>query len=125
MSLGPLSDAVTSATDDAMGIVPRMWARDHTPWGAEPTEIADRLGWLEAPERADALVPELVELAQSVVSDGITDVLLVGMGGSSLYPEVLVRTFGPAAGSPRVRVLDSTDPAAVLAAEAELLRLSL
>lgn len=120
MTLGPLSEAVTAATEEAMSLVPRMWDRDHTVWGDDPTEIADRLGWLDAPQRADDLVADLTRLAGDVVSDGVTDVLLVGMGGSSLYPEVLVRTFGPAAGSPRLRVLDSTDPAAVLAVEEEL-----
>lgn len=120
MTLGPLRADVADATDQALELVPRLWARDHTLWGDDPTEIADRLGWLDAPERAADEAPDLDRLADGVVRDGITDVLLVGMGGSSLYPEVLSRTFGPAAGHPRLRVLDSTDPAAVLAAEREL-----
>ena len=117
MTLGPLHDMVASTTREALELVPRVWARDHTVWGDEPTEIADRLGWLDAPDRADAAAADLARLAAAVVGDGVTDVLLVGMGGSSLYPQVLSQTFGPAAGSPRLWVLDSTDPAAVLAAE--------
>jgi glucose-6-phosphate isomerase len=115
--LGPLTDAVEAATREALSLVPRIWERDHTVWADDPTEISDRLGWLDAPERADAIVDDLHRLAADVVADGVTDVLLVGMGGSSLYPEVLATTFGSAAGSPRLRVLDSTDPAAVLATE--------
>jgi glucose-6-phosphate isomerase len=118
--LGPLTDAVEATTRDALALVSRIWERDHTVWGDDPTEISDRLGWLDAPERAEAVIGELERLAADVVADGVTDVLLIGMGGSSLYPEVLATTFGPAAGSPRLRVLDSTDPGAVLAAERAL-----
>ncbi|MFA9429464.1 glucose-6-phosphate isomerase [Egicoccus sp. AB-alg2] len=120
MTLGPLTDAVSSATTQAMELVPRMWERDHTVWRDDPTEISDRLGWLDAPERADEILGELTRLVADVVADGITDVLLVGMGGSSLYPEVLATTFGPSAGFPRLRVLDSVDPAAVAAVEQDL-----
>jgi glucose-6-phosphate isomerase len=120
MSLGPLTDAVEAANREALALVPRIWERDHTVWGEDPTEIADRLGWLDAPERADSVVGDLERLAADVVADGATDVVLVGMGGSSLYPEVLATVHGPAAGSPRLWVLDSTDPAAVLATERAL-----
>ncbi|GGI08370.1 glucose-6-phosphate isomerase [Egicoccus halophilus] len=120
MTLGPLTDAVADATRQALEVVPRMWDRDHTVWRDDPTEIEDRLGWLDAPERADEVRGELERLVADVVADGITDVLLVGMGGSSLYPEVLATTYGAAAGHPRLRVLDSVDPAAVIAAEEEL-----
>jgi glucose-6-phosphate isomerase len=120
MMLGPLTDAVETATREVLAIVPRIWDRDHTVWGESPTEISDRLGWLDAPERADEVVADLQRLAAEVVADGVTDVLLVGMGGSSLYPEVLATAHGPAAGSPRLRVLDSTDPGAVLHAERNL-----
>ena len=120
MTLGPLTDAVADATRQAMTLVPLIWDRDHTVWRDDPTEISNRLGWLDAPERADEVTGELQRLAADVVADGITDVLLVGMGGSSLYPEVLATVFGPAAGHPRLRVLDSVDPAAVQAAERDL-----
>jgi transaldolase / glucose-6-phosphate isomerase len=114
VSLGPLTAAAADATERALTLVPRMWERDHTVWGDDP------LGWLDAPERAEPLLADLERLVAGIVHDGVTDVLLVGMGGSSLYPEVLVRTFGPQAGFPRLRVLDSTDPAAVLTVEEEL-----
>ncbi|MEX2549630.1 MAG: hypothetical protein WD638_05360 [Nitriliruptoraceae bacterium] len=120
MTLGPLTDAVAAATAEALAVVPRIWDRDHTVWSEDPTELADRLGWLDAPERADRVKDELVALATAVRDEGITDVLLVGMGGSSLYPAVLSAVFGPGPGWPRLHVLDSTDPAAVLAMEKEL-----
>jgi glucose-6-phosphate isomerase len=118
--LGPLSDAASTALEEASQLVPRLWDRDHTVWNDDPTEIADRLGWLDAPTRADVARAELERVATAVVDDGVTDVLLVGMGGSSLYPLVLSSVYGPAAGHPRLWVLDSTDPAAVLEIENEL-----
>ena len=120
MQFGSLTDAVATATTEALTVVPRIWDRDHTVWGSDPTEPADRLGWLDADVRAEEVRDQLERSAAALVDDGITDVLLVGMGGSSLYPEVLATTFGPAVGSPTLRVLDSTDPAAVLAAERDL-----
>ena len=118
--LGPLHEAATDAIEQAMALVPRLWARDHTVWSEDPTEITDRLGWLDAPERAQDRIADLEQLAADVAADGVTDVLLVGMGGSSLWPEVLATSVGSASGAPRLRVVDSTDPAAVLAAEREL-----
>ncbi|MFU8840701.1 MAG: glucose-6-phosphate isomerase [Nitriliruptoraceae bacterium] len=117
MTLGPLTDAVAHATDEALAGVPRIWARDHTWWADDPTELADRLGWLEAPERAVAASADLVARAGQVRADGITDVVVVGMGGATLYPRVLASTFGSGPGAPRLHVLDSTDPAAVLGIE--------
>jgi glucose-6-phosphate isomerase len=117
VTLGPLTDAVATATEEALAGVPRIWDRDHTWWSEDPTELADRLGWLDAPERAHAGAAELVALADTVRADGITDVVLVGMGGSSLYPAVLSSTFPAVPGAPRLHVLDSTDPAAVLGLE--------
>lgn len=120
MTLGPLTDAVATATAEVLAGLPRVWEKDHTWWSEDPTELADRLGWLDAPERAEAARSGLESLADAVRADGITDVVLVGMGGSSLYPAVLVSTFGSAAGSPALHVLDSTDPGAVLALERAL-----
>lgn len=120
MHLGPLCDAAREAVATARAVLPRIWDRDHTVWGPDPTEIADRLGWLDAPGRSRALVPGLHALVDGLRADGITDVLLVGMGGSSLYPQVLAEALGPAEGGLRLTVLDSTDPGAVLAVEAAL-----
>jgi len=96
----------------------RLWAADHTLWTTDPQpEIVDRLGWLRLPETMRAAVPEILAFAEGVRADGITDIVLLGMGGSSLAPEVYRRTFGSRPGHPRLTVLDSTHPAAVEAVD--------
>lgn len=119
-ALAAVTATVEEAHDEARRLRGRVRERDHTVWRSDPTEVADRLGWLDAPRRVAELAGELGAFASEVVADGVTDVALVGMGGSSLFPEVLSRTFGPAAGHPRLHVLDSTDPRAVLDLERAL-----
>ncbi|WP_267419291.1 MULTISPECIES: glucose-6-phosphate isomerase [unclassified Curtobacterium] len=87
-------------------------AQDPDLWGpAAETEASSRLGWVEAVAVSRPLVPQIVELREQLHADGIDHVVLAGMGGSSLAPEVITRT----AGVP-LTVLDSTDPAQVTAA---------
>ncbi len=105
---------------DEDGVVGRMWARDHTVWREDPTEIADRLGWLTAPHSSRALVPEVRVLAEEAAAEGLTHAVLMGMGGSSLAPEVLRAALGAGPGGLDLRVLDSTHPGAIAAAEAEV-----
>jgi len=89
---------------------------DATLWGSPGTpELADRLGWLTIAERMLAEVDDLEAFAQQVSREGFADVVLLGMGGSSLAPEVLRRAFARRADRPRLRVLDSTDAAAISA----------
>jgi transaldolase/glucose-6-phosphate isomerase len=92
----------------------RIWAHDHTVWKPEPTEITNRLGWLHTAEVMLENVPRLEDLAEAVRADGYTHALLLGMGGSSLAPEVFRKTFGVKEGYLDLAVLDSTDPGAVL-----------
>jgi glucose-6-phosphate isomerase len=100
-------------------IVARIWAKDPTVFGeAGQPEIADRLGWLDIADRMLDEVGDLAAFADEVRDDGIADVVLLGMGGSSLAPEVLRRSLGSAAGRPTLHVLDSTDAQAVLEIEA-------
>lgn len=96
-------------------IVARIWARDHTVWQDDPTEVANRLGWLDCPVNMATRLPEFMALADKVRADGIDRVLLLGMGGSSLYPEVLATNavLMGAPGDMSLQVLDSTHPAAV------------
>lgn len=99
--------------------VARLWAKDHTLWSPQPVpEIADRLGWLTLPEAMQPEVPALVAFAREVVDDGITRVVLLGMGGSSLAAEVFAASFGRRPGHPELIVLDSTHPGAVRAVDA-------
>src|SRR3989442_13048451 len=77
----------------------------------------NRLGWIDAPEVSRAQWPELAAFAAGTRQDGLTRVLLCGMGGSSLAPAVLAHAFGGARGGAAFDILDSTDPGAVLDAE--------
>ncbi len=116
MQLGGLSGAVEErlAEFERDRYAARMWAHDPTRWKPDvPREIVDRLGWLHAPWRGDELLDQLNSLASDAVSDGITDVVLLGMGGSSLAPEMFMSTFGALAGHPRLTVVDSTHPDAI------------
>ena len=96
-------------------VMSRIWAHDHTVWKPEPAEITNRLGWLHSAEVMGDSVKRMEELADAVRCDGYTHALLLGMGGSSLAPEVFRKTFGVKDGFLDVAVLDSTDPAALLA----------
>lgn len=95
--------------------VRRLWARDSTLWSG--SDEAKWLGWLDITERQLARLDVFDDFAADVRDGGFTHVLLLGMGGSSLCPEVLSETFGQQEGSPRLHVLDSTDPAQVKAFE--------
>jgi len=94
----------------------RLQQRDHTLWRSDPAGIADRLGWLDAPENYEAHLDELESFARSCSREGFRRVLLLGMGGSTLAPEVFRDIFGVSRGCPDLRLLDSTHPGAVLAA---------
>jgi transaldolase/glucose-6-phosphate isomerase len=119
MSLGPAQRATDQrlADWDAAGFARRLWAKDHTLWAKEPAEISNRLGWLTLPEAMQAQAPAIAAFVQEARAVGFEHVVLLGMGGSSLAPEVFARTFGHTAGYPDLTVLDSTHPAAVRAVE--------
>ncbi len=92
-------------------VVGRIWRRDHTVWNPKPTEITNRLGWLNVTDIMSEQIPALESFAHEVLEAGYLNVGLLGMGGSSLGPEVLRQTFGSAPGYPELIVLDSTVPA--------------
>ena len=100
--------------------VRRMWRKDTTVWKQEPSHqkiIQNSLGWLTVADSMLEHAKDLKAFAERVRSDGFQDVMLLGMGGSSLCPEVFRRTFGQIPGYPRLHVLDSTDPATVRSME--------
>ena len=100
-------------------IVKRIWAKDDTVWGpAGQEEVANRLGWLTIASRMADEVDDLLAFASGVREAGYTDVVLLGMGGSSLAPEVLKRSFAGQVDGLSLTVLDSTDADAVRAAAA-------
>jgi transaldolase / glucose-6-phosphate isomerase len=115
-----LESAVALRLDasDVAQVPKRIWARDPTVWKDDPNtaEIRDRLGWLTVGE-AMAQQAKALEVFAGEMAGEFDRVVLCGMGGSSLAPEVLWRTFGPASGHPSLHVLDSTDPRAVAQAE--------
>jgi len=115
--LGAYRRLVDAALEDIRRdrIIPRIREKDYTVWGTGPAEIANRLGWLDSPEAMAVNVARLEAFAEKVSADGFTDALLLGMGGSSLAPEVFCKTFGVRDGRLDLTVLDSTDPGAVLA----------
>jgi glucose-6-phosphate isomerase len=96
-------------------VVARIWERDPTVWKPRDEEISNRLGWLSAPEQAAESLAEFEGFRRELAGEGFSHALLLGMGGSSLAPEVFSRVFGPGPGGLELRVLDSTDPEAVLA----------
>jgi transaldolase/glucose-6-phosphate isomerase len=96
----------------------RVWDRDPSLWSTNErvqAAIADRLGWLDAPAHFAEQAAALEGFGEGVRDAGFTTAVVGGMGGSSLAPDVLHRTFGTAEGWLGLRVLDSTDPAAVAA----------
>lgn len=103
---------ITSLIDDE--IATRIFAKDHTLWGPEAEhEAAIRLGWVEAPKVSQPLVRSILELRDALRAEGVSRILLCGMGGSSLAPEVIAGTADV-----QLSVLDSTDPEHVSAAMA-------
>jgi transaldolase/glucose-6-phosphate isomerase len=95
----------------AAGTTRALWARDAKVWSNQ--DEAKWLGWLDAPGREQAALPRYQTLATWAKSERFTDAIVLGMGGSSLGPEVLATTFDPVAGFPRLHILDSTSPAQI------------
>jgi transaldolase / glucose-6-phosphate isomerase len=115
-----LEPAVTDRVRRAQAesVAPRVWARDESLWGGPGVaEIGNRLGWLTISEKMLEHAPDLHAFAESAKADGLEHAVLLGMGGSSLGPEVIRRSYGDVPGGMRLHVLDSTDPGAVLATE--------
>ena len=120
--LGALQGEVDATLQraDAEHFAKKVWDKDPAFWKPNPAdqnEITDRLGWLTVTETMADALPRLTELRDGVRKAGFTHAVLLGMGGSSLAPEVLRETFGAAQGQPDLIVLDSTDPATLLDAE--------
>ncbi len=99
----------------------RLWAKDSTLWTPDPAkrqEIHDRLGWLDVADKMQEKLDELRDVAAQ--GRKFSDVVLLGMGGSSLCPDVLRNTFGAVKGHPKLHVLDTTDPATILGVRAKI-----
>jgi transaldolase/glucose-6-phosphate isomerase len=119
LSLGDgLGKAVAKSTEEwrASAKIRRLWQRDKSVWTG--TDEDKWLGWLDSPAKAD--VADYEDYAGRVKGQKFSDAVVLGMGGSSLGPEVLAETFGKKPGFPKLHVLDSTDPAEVRAMEAKI-----
>jgi len=112
-------DAIKHLVDE--DVIARIAARGANLWKDDPAHAAiirNRLGWLDSPAWLRSHIDELRQFSSEVRAEGFTHVLLLGMGGSSLAPEVLQRCLKAGPGAPTLDVLDATDPAAVRSAEA-------
>jgi glucose-6-phosphate isomerase len=91
-------------------IISRIWEKDYTVWRNDPTEISNRLGWLDCSDVAKMKMNEVVEFVDEIKGEGFTHALLLGMGGSSLAPEVFKKILGVKSDYLDLSVLDSTHP---------------
>ncbi|MBV9533435.1 MAG: bifunctional transaldolase/phosoglucose isomerase, partial [Bradyrhizobium sp.] len=115
---GDLGEAVEKDTERwrATGKIRRLWQRDKSLWSL--TDEDQWLGWLTSAANAD--IADYEDFARRVKGQSFTDAVVLGMGGSSLGPEVLAETFPRKPGFPKLHVLDSTDPGAVRSMEARI-----
>lgn len=113
--LGELDGPLKATLDglEAARAVSRLWNHDHTLWSPEPTEIVDRLGWLDVLDDMEAQRGRIDDFVARLNREGFTHCVLMGMGGSSLFPEVIARSFPTGPSGLELRVLDTTDPVAV------------
>jgi transaldolase / glucose-6-phosphate isomerase len=117
-----LRDAVAERVGTALKerVAQRVWRRDPSLWGGPGVpEIENRLGWLTVSDQMLEHAPDLMTFAEQCRADGFTDAVLLGMGGSSLGPEVIRRSFDNAGGL-RLQVLDTTHPDTILSVQASL-----
>ena len=98
---------------ETAGLVNDLWARRSSVWGTAAPSAGEWLGWLDLPQTMPSRLRAITRAAEEVVSEGIDDVVLMGMGGSSLAPEMFFSVFGRVPGYPRLSVIDSTHPEAV------------
>ena len=125
IAAGPLTRAFEEACAqlEQLEFVDALWNKRLDRWTADPatqTLIANRLGWLTAIDFIVSQRSRLASFAEAVNRDDVSEVVLLGMGGSSLAPDVLRQVLGTAAGHPRLSVLDSVDPESVRAAMAHV-----
>ena len=118
LSAGPLVETLEASRSAAERAAAGLWRRDPSVWTDDPLlqrKIGNRLGWLSSPMLMAESLERLESFAASIKQGGFTDVVLLGMGGSSLAAEVLRAVFGVGPGWPRLQMLDSTDPASIRA----------
>lgn len=116
----PLETAVQTSLEswNADKKIQKLWAKDPALWTG--TDEGSWLGWLDIVTEQLEHIDTLEQAGHAIAQAGFTHILLLGMGGSSLCPEVFTRTFSTETGTPKLHVLDSTDPSQIAAVEASL-----
>jgi transaldolase / glucose-6-phosphate isomerase len=114
---GAVAERVARAAEE--DVAQRVWRKDESLWGGGP-EISNRLGWLTVSDAMLEEADQLEEFARELAAEGYQDAVLLGMGGSSLAPEVLRQSFGKSKGALELHVLDTTDPSAIVHVEERL-----
>ncbi|HUN55722.1 MAG TPA: hypothetical protein VMU29_11255 [Smithella sp.] len=111
-SLGTYQHSIKSALEVIRrdNIIARIWTKDYTVWKQAPDEITNRLGWLDAPAQTLEKISYIRSTLEPLIKNNINDVILLGMGGSSLAAEVFCKIFGSQAGYPQLHIMDTTDP---------------
>jgi glucose-6-phosphate isomerase len=119
MNLGDYRGMVEAALTDMENTeaARRIWSQDYTFWKPDPTDISNRMGWLHTADVMQENLHEFHALAEAAVEAGYKRAVVLGMGGSSLAPEVFAKTFAHAERHPELSILDSTVPGAVLACQ--------
>ncbi len=110
--LGNYESAVLDALKEMRrnNIIARIWTHDHTVWKPGPDEIINRLGWLDAPAETLEKLPSIKKALELFTNSSIKNVVLLGMGGSSLAADVFSKILGNSSGYPALHILDTTDP---------------
>ena len=113
---GSYADKIESELENLRGnrFLERFFELDHTLWADDPEEISNRLGWVRCPETMLRTAEEVEDFSDSAREKGFADVLVLGMGGSSLSSEVFKNVFDAPEGAPRLSLLDTTDPDFIL-----------
>src|SRR4051812_1076109 len=114
---GAVAERVARAAQE--DVAQRVWRKDESLWGGGP-EISNRLGWLTVSDAMLEEADQLEEFARELAAEGFRDAVLLGMGGSSLAPEVLRQSFGKSKGALELHVLDTTDASAIVHVEERL-----
>jgi len=91
-------------------VIPRLWEKDYTLWKPYPHEITNRLGWLDIFQKMQKNVAHLENITNELRKEGFQEALLLGMGGSSLAPDLFQKVWGSKKGFLNLHILDSTDP---------------
>jgi len=100
---------------ESQEVISKIWEKDFTVWEDKPDEITNRLGWLDSPKETLAQIEDINNFVDEIRNAGFTHALLMGMGGSSLAPEVFGKVFGVKEDYINLSVIDSTHPESVLA----------